>query len=97
MGKEARLKEVRKQLRNIVKENIDQILSKELVINLKTELSAQVDAISNYTKTTLEAIDKRNQDLNNYVVRQLSGNVPALNATPEQLAAAAPLPTAPTE
>lgn len=93
MGKEARLKEVRKQLRNIVKENLDQILSKELVINLKTEITAQIDVISNYTKATLEKIDKRNQDLNAYVVRQLAGATPALNAMPEQLAQAAPLPT----
>ncbi len=97
MGKEARLKEVRKQLRNIVKENIDEILTKELVINLKSDLTKQVDAISNYTKVTLEAIDKRNQDLNSYVVRQLAGATPALNATPEQLSEAAPLPPVATE
>lgn len=95
MSKE--LKQLRGQMRQIVKELFPEIMNEQLVAELKKDLSAQVDAISNYTKSTLEMIDKRNQDLNAYMVRQLAGAVPALNATPEQLAEAAPLPPPATE
>lgn len=92
MGKEARLKEVRKQLRNIVKENLAEVMTKELFLSVKSDLVKQVDAIQAYTKSSLEQIDERNKNFHSYITRQLSSSVPILATTPEQLAEAAPLP-----
>lgn len=95
MGKESRLKEMRKQLRNVTKEHVKDMFTqefgKEMFGRLSKENAETMQAISLGAKNTLNVIDQRNKNFQNYMVRQISGAVPVLNATPEELAAVAPI------
>lgn len=77
MGKEARMKEIRKQLRNVVKENIDDVLKTELVSSLQSDLKKQLTErlnsidthISSTVKDTMDKLDERSKEVQAYIVR----------------------------
>lgn len=70
------IKELRKQLRNVVQGLLPEILTKELeeavYKKLLSDMNARMDLIANNAKETLERIDERSRDVQSYVIRQSS-------------------------
>ncbi len=89
MSKE--LKQLRGQMRQIVKELFPEIMNTELVAAVRNELADRLgkhmEVIANNAKQTLADIDERNKDFQSYVVRQLSSNVPALDTEAQEIPA----------
>jgi len=77
MGKEARLKEVRKQLRNIVKENFQELAKNELYTAAREEMSATLVQIRSDVNTKLTEIDNRSKDVQNFIMREMTSNLRA--------------------
>ncbi len=74
MGKEAKLKSERRQVRIVVKELIGEVLNAELVAALRKELGEKVDlgikTLNKVLHERLEAIETRNKDLQSLIVRE---------------------------
>lgn len=91
MGKEARMKEIRKQLRNVVKEFLPDVfteaLSAKIRENLSERLGTRMDEIAKDCKDVLKVIDDRNKEFQGYVVRQLTSTVPVLDLPQQELPA----------
>lgn len=73
-------KDLRKQLRAVVREILPEILTAELVTASHREYTAKLeerlDAISKHLTDTLTAIDQRSKDMQSYVVRNLPAPPP---------------------
>jgi hypothetical protein len=93
MGRDAELKTLRKQLRNIAQEMLPTILTQEVVEaigkTLSQKLETRVDAIDKHIKTALNAIDERSKEVQSFIVRNVG--VPA---SPTATASAEPPPVA---
>lgn len=84
-------KAIRKQIRNVVKEFLPDVLSTEYTASihkrLSEELTQRMDVIANGARETLKNIDERQKDFQNYVVKEISKHsaLPTLNVqdTPE--------------
>lgn len=70
------VKELRKQLKNVVLGLLPEILTKELheaiYKKLFTDMNARMDLIANNAKETLDRIDKRSLDMQVYATMQKS-------------------------
>ncbi len=79
MGKEANLKALRKQLRNIVDEDmITKILSEKTVSAIRTDLTklivGSLDTMNKSVFEKLEQIEARNKDIQAMVIREKASN-----------------------
>lgn len=67
-------KELRKQLRNVIQDMKDELLTQELSTAIEKKLYATINmrltALENHVKSTLDQIDNRSKDLQSYVLRQ---------------------------
>lgn len=74
------VKALRKQLRNVVQDELAGVLSTEVVADVRKELFAHIDgrldAIAKHLKDTLDRIDTRTKDLQGYVLRQYAPIAP---------------------
>lgn len=68
------IKKLRGQIRQIVKELLPDVLSTELFIQLRDELNKKISE-------RLDAVDKKQRDINSYVVRNHASNEPLLKPT----------------
>lgn len=68
------IKALRKSVRNIVQELLPEILSAELADAIKSKLSQELglrmDVIAKDAQKTLSAIDERQKDFQNFLLRQ---------------------------
>lgn len=65
-------KDIRKQLRNIAKELMPEILRQEMVLNAMKEVQAHITRISNHINSRLDAVDEKQKEFHSYIVRQLA-------------------------
>lgn len=74
------IKALRKQLRNVVQDELAGVLSQEVISNISKQLTVHVDsrldAIAKHLKDTLDRIDARTTDLQGYVIRQSAPTAP---------------------
>ena len=72
MGKESTLKAVRKQLRNIVREDHERVMASELVVSIRKELGAKVDEglarLNKVLSDKLNEIDERSKSIQSSLV-----------------------------
>lgn len=83
-------KALRKSLRNVVQEILPEILNSEMVDAIKSKLSQELglrmDVIAKDAQKTLSAIDERQKDFQNFLLRQAvaaqapSAEAPAVEA-----------------
>lgn len=72
------MKQLRGQLRQIVKELFPELVASELYTNLQKKNAESMDLIHKLVKDTLERIDDRQKTVQSMVLRELSGaNKPA--------------------
>jgi hypothetical protein len=64
------LKQMRGQVRIVVKELLPEILKEVLAGELKKSIDARLDAVDKHLKTTLEDIEKRHKDIMAYLLRE---------------------------
>lgn len=73
-------KEIRKQVRNVAKEMLPEILSQELLRALHSEitknLEKRLDAIAAHLKTVLDSVDERSKSIQSYVLRNSTAYAP---------------------
>ncbi len=74
MGKEANLKMLRRQLRNVIQENIKDVLNAELVANVRKELGEKMDigikTLNKVLHERLEIIETRHKDMQSLLIRE---------------------------
>jgi hypothetical protein len=80
MSKSSSIKDMRKQLKNVVQECLGDVLKDEMSVALKKELTAHIDKrltdISRHMETMLDAIDKRSRDVSSSLLRAVSPILP---------------------
>jgi uncharacterized coiled-coil DUF342 family protein len=80
MGQEAKLKDMRKQLRNVVKEYLTDTWHHETVSKAFKEvtdaMNKRLDTISENMTTAIKNIDDRSKDVQSYIIRNTT-HVPA--------------------
>jgi hypothetical protein len=73
MGHQAAMKDLRKQLRNVVQEILPEVLNAELVTSshkaVTLKMEARLDAISKYITGQMETIDQRSRDVQDFIIR----------------------------
>lgn len=84
---QSNIKDIRKQLRNVVQEEMGNILTNEMKLSLYRDLSdkiqKQLNEVTKYVKETLDRIDERSKDIQTYAINQSAVVAPpALNVTP---------------
>ena len=70
------VKDIRKQLRNVVQEMLPGVTSQEMYVQLSKVINERLDQISKHINSTLETIDQRSKDVQTYVIRQSAQNQP---------------------
>ena len=74
MGNQRNVKQIRGQLRQIVKEIMPDLLAgkalSDLHENANKQIGAKLELVDKYVKTTMEGIDERAKDIQAYLVRQ---------------------------
>ena len=70
------LKDLRKQLKNIVQDLLPSMLTEELhkaqYAKLSSELQARMDSVERHVKETMHEMNNRNKDVQSYLVRQVT-------------------------
>lgn len=94
MGKESTLKAVRKQLRTVVKEQLGEVLSVEVIAAIRKDLGAKVDtglqSLNKLLTDKLNEIDERSKSIHKSLVTGV------LSKPLDASAGVVPLPSAPT-
>jgi ABC-type transporter Mla subunit MlaD len=77
-------KQARGQLRQIAKELLPEVLAGELFIKLQEEQNARLSALVAEVQQNLKAIDQRQRDMQNMIVRELTSSIkpPETQGTP---------------
>jgi len=69
------VKLIRKQLRNVIQSDLDEILKKEVFQNLEKQIAAvvnyRINEIQAQVTKTLKELDERSKDMQQFVMRQL--------------------------
>jgi cystathionine beta-lyase/cystathionine gamma-synthase len=82
------IKDMRKQLRNIVKESLNDTMVREMCDltekNLKTYLDKRLDAINKHLMTVLNSVESRSKDISSALLRSTQPLVPGI-ASPDDL------------
>ncbi len=65
-------KDLRKQLKNLVKEELPVVVTTELYVSLKSHIDVKIKEIEDNVKKTLHEINERHKDTMSYLVRQVS-------------------------
>lgn len=74
MGKSSELKELRSQLRNVVKELLPEVLTAEVLMKIINE---RLDKIERDNKAVMQEMNERHKNTMGYLVRQVSTPVKA--------------------
>jgi hypothetical protein len=73
------VKDLRRQVRNVVQETLPELLQSEvfkgLYDQLEKELMSQIEGIRVQIKTTLETIDQRSKDVQSFILKQVQTSV----------------------
>lgn len=73
-------KDIRKQVRNVTKEVLSDVLTQELMASIRKELTAQMDqrlnAIAKHIQSTLDQLDQRSKDMQAYMIRNSAPTAP---------------------
>ena len=73
------LRDLRKQLRNVVLDLLPEVLNSELVTaankDVTAKLESRLDAIQKHLMTTLSQIEQRQKDTQTYVMRNIAPKV----------------------
>lgn len=72
MGHNAQVKLLRKQIRNVTKEEFPNVMNNELFIELQKQVFAKVEKIAEAINKRLDDVDSKQRDFQNYVIRQLT-------------------------
>lgn len=64
-------KEIRKQLRNVVREILPEVLGTEAVSVINKRIDTRLDGISGHMSKTLQDIDQRSRDVQAFVIRHI--------------------------
>lgn len=72
MGKQAEVKQLRAQVRNVVKELLPEVLSFELETALYKKLEDRLKDLEAHVKKTVHEMNERHKDTMGYIVRQAS-------------------------
>jgi tetrahydromethanopterin S-methyltransferase subunit B len=67
-----KVKEIRGQVRQIVKEILPEVLSTEIIALVVKKLEERMSKMESHTKESMEKMDKRHKDVMGYLVRQAS-------------------------
>jgi len=70
MGNNSTVKQMRSQIRQVVKDILPEVLNAELMAALEKRMLSKVDGIAANVKETLHKIDERSKDVQSYMVRQ---------------------------
>lgn len=69
------LKDLRKQLRSVVKEELPGVLTLELIkeqhAQLKKEVAERLDAIDKHLRAVLDSVEQRSKDTTSYILRSV--------------------------
>lgn len=66
------IKQLRGQVRQIVKELLSEVLNDELVQALRKDIYTRLDAIDKHVKSTTQEMNDRTKETQSYVVRNLT-------------------------
>lgn len=84
------IKLIRKQIRNVCQEMFGEVLSNELVSNVKTTLQKEagerMGKLEEHVKETLTKIDERAKDVQGYIMREVASQMAAakgITSTPD--------------
>jgi len=77
------VKDMRKQLRNVVQESLNEVLLKEMKHELMKHIDTRLDAIMTHLNTVLGEIDKRSKDVSSSLLRAVPPLLP--NVHPDSL------------
>jgi hypothetical protein len=77
---QSNIKDLRKQLKNVVKESLSDVLIEELRIALMKHIDARCDAISSHLKLVLESVEKRSKDISSSLLRMKAPDIQDLNS-----------------
>lgn len=76
MGNNSNTKDLRKQLRLLVNENMPEVLSAELIAKLRSDLEKEMrqslDLVHKLVRETLERIDSRQKDVQTMILREFN-------------------------
>ncbi len=72
MGNNAEMKQLRGQLRQIVKELLPELLAAEYYVRLTEQNKKQLDLVQSLVKDTLTRIDERQKTIQEAVIRELA-------------------------
>ena len=72
------VKDMRKQLRNVVQESLNEVLLKELKHELMKHIDQRLDAIMKHLGTVLDTIDQRSKDVSSSVLRAIPPLLPGV-------------------
>lgn len=65
-------KEIRKQLRNVVREILPEVMASEAVSMIDRKVDSRLEGIQIQVRNTLQEIDQRSKDVQSFVIRQLA-------------------------
>lgn len=73
------VKEMRKQLRNVVQESLNDALCRELKHELMKHIDDRLDAIMKHLGTVLDTLDQRSKDVSSSVLRAIPPLLPGVH------------------
>lgn len=76
------VKELRSQLKNLVREMLPELLAAEYYVRLTEQNKKQLDLVQSLVKDTLTRIDERQKTIQEAVIRELAKSSSAAPTTP---------------
>jgi hypothetical protein len=71
MGNDKNVKQLRGQIRQIVKEMYPEIITSEIFATLQTQTKERMDVLHRLVKESLDRIDQRQKDVQSLLMREL--------------------------
>lgn len=72
------VKDMRKQLRNVVQESLNDALIREVKSELMKHIDQRLDGIMKHMNTVLDSLDKRSKDVSSSVLRAIPPLLPGV-------------------
>lgn len=66
-------KDIRKQVKNVAQDLIGDAFAEEIHAKVTKRVNERLDALEKYVKSQMEAMNKRAEETQSYLVRQVSG------------------------
>lgn len=63
------VKDIRKQVRNVVQEVLPGVMTQEMYVKLLTSMNERMDALEAQVKAKMQEIEERSKDVQSYLIR----------------------------